>query len=215
MGWNFRKSVKILPGVRLNFGKKGLASTSFGPRGAKVNVGKKGVFLNTGIPGTGLSYRQKIGNYQSLYWYCPKCYLGSQASSHFCGSCGTPRPLQTPADNKSKFIIIGVILAGVVFLCVVIGLTSNTPRPVANIQPRPAIVPLAAIPSPTPPANIKKGVKASPKVKAAEPTHYASQVIPRGVYGPKQSGYITGPRGGCYYMNSNGKKTYVSRSMCD
>jgi hypothetical protein len=27
--------------------------------------------------------------------------------------------------------------------------------------------------------------------------------------------YIRGPRGGCYYINSNGNKTYVDRSMCD
>jgi hypothetical protein len=26
--------------------------------------------------------------------------------------------------------------------------------------------------------------------------------------------YITGPRGGCYYINSRGKKTYVDRSRC-
>lgn len=26
--------------------------------------------------------------------------------------------------------------------------------------------------------------------------------------------YITGPRGGCYYINGNGNKTYVDRSMC-
>lgn len=26
--------------------------------------------------------------------------------------------------------------------------------------------------------------------------------------------YIRGPRGGCYYINSNGKKTYVDRSNC-
>lgn len=28
------------------------------------------------------------------------------------------------------------------------------------------------------------------------------------------SRYITGPRGGCYYINGNGNKTYVDRSMC-
>ncbi len=27
--------------------------------------------------------------------------------------------------------------------------------------------------------------------------------------------YIRGPRGGCYYINSNGNKTYVGRSLCD
>ncbi|GGH20388.1 hypothetical protein FAZ19_09910 [Sphingobacterium alkalisoli] len=26
--------------------------------------------------------------------------------------------------------------------------------------------------------------------------------------------HITGPRGGCYYINSNGNKTYVDRSFC-
>lgn len=27
--------------------------------------------------------------------------------------------------------------------------------------------------------------------------------------------YIRGPRGGCYYINGNGNKTYVDRSLCD
>jgi hypothetical protein len=27
--------------------------------------------------------------------------------------------------------------------------------------------------------------------------------------------YIRGPRGGCYYLNSNGNKTYVDRSLCN
>jgi len=27
--------------------------------------------------------------------------------------------------------------------------------------------------------------------------------------------YYKGPRGGCYYINSNGNKTYVSRSLCN
>ena len=27
--------------------------------------------------------------------------------------------------------------------------------------------------------------------------------------------YTRGPRGGCYYVNSSGNKTYVDRSLCD
>ncbi|WP_312149360.1 hypothetical protein [Empedobacter sp.] len=27
--------------------------------------------------------------------------------------------------------------------------------------------------------------------------------------------YTKGPRGGCYYINGNGNKTYVERSLCD
>lgn len=60
MGFRFRKSTKILPGVRLNFSKGGV-SASVGPRGASVSVGKQGVHANVGIPGTGISYREKIG----------------------------------------------------------------------------------------------------------------------------------------------------------
>lgn len=37
MGWSFRKSLKIAPGVRLNLNKRG-ASVSAGPRGAKVSA---------------------------------------------------------------------------------------------------------------------------------------------------------------------------------
>ncbi len=60
MAINFRKRKKILPGVYLNFSKKGI-STTVGPRGANINFGKNGAYLNTGIPGTGLYSRQKIG----------------------------------------------------------------------------------------------------------------------------------------------------------
>jgi hypothetical protein len=55
--------LSILPGVRVNLSKSG-ASTSIGPRGADVNIGRDGVTTNAGIPGTGLSYRQKIGGGQ-------------------------------------------------------------------------------------------------------------------------------------------------------
>lgn len=31
----------------------------------------------------------------------------------------------------------------------------------------------------------------------------------------KSRNYIRGPRGGCYYINGNGGKTYVDRSLCN
>lgn len=57
MGLRFRKSVKIAPGIRVNFGKKG-SSLSIGGRGATVNLSKKGTRTTIGIPGTGLSYSE-------------------------------------------------------------------------------------------------------------------------------------------------------------
>lgn len=56
MGFNFRKSLKIVPGVRLNITKKGISSVSLGGKGARVNIGKKGIRTTVGMPGTGLSY---------------------------------------------------------------------------------------------------------------------------------------------------------------
>lgn len=60
MGWSFRRRIKVIPGVHLNFSTAGI-STSIGVRGASLTVGKKGTYLNAGIPGTGISYRQKLG----------------------------------------------------------------------------------------------------------------------------------------------------------
>jgi hypothetical protein len=54
MSWRFRRSVKILPGVRLNVSTRGLG-VSAGPRGAKVSVNTQGEVRRTvGVPGTGL-----------------------------------------------------------------------------------------------------------------------------------------------------------------
>ena len=47
MPFGFRKSVKLLPGVRLNASKRS-TGLSFGPRGAKLSVnsrGRRGVSL--------------------------------------------------------------------------------------------------------------------------------------------------------------------------
>ncbi|MGN0187780.1 MAG: DUF4236 domain-containing protein [Paludibacteraceae bacterium] len=63
MAWNFRKRVKVAPGVYVNIGKHG-TSTSIGPRGAKVTFGKNGTYFSTGIPGTGIYNRQNIGGKQ-------------------------------------------------------------------------------------------------------------------------------------------------------
>jgi hypothetical protein len=55
MSFRFRRSIKILPGIRLNFGKRGI-STSIGVRGAHVTFGKTGTRTTVGLPGSGLSY---------------------------------------------------------------------------------------------------------------------------------------------------------------
>ena len=55
MGFRFRRSIKILPGIRLNIGKRGV-STSIGGRGAHITIGKRGTRATLSAPGTGISY---------------------------------------------------------------------------------------------------------------------------------------------------------------
>lgn len=52
MGWSFRKSIKVAPGVRINFSKSGV-STSIGGRGFTYNSRGR---VTASIPGTGIRY---------------------------------------------------------------------------------------------------------------------------------------------------------------
>jgi hypothetical protein len=59
MGFRFRKTIKLFPGVRLNFSKSGV-STSIGAPGATINISKRGTRGTVGIPGTGISYSENL-----------------------------------------------------------------------------------------------------------------------------------------------------------
>jgi hypothetical protein len=60
MGWRFRQSFTIVPGLRLNLSKGGL-SASIGGAPFTLNVGQHGWTGTASIPGTGISYRQHFG----------------------------------------------------------------------------------------------------------------------------------------------------------
>ena len=61
MAIRFRRRIKLAPGLHLNVSGSGL-SVSAGPRGASMTFGgRRGAYMNTGIPGTGLYARQRVG----------------------------------------------------------------------------------------------------------------------------------------------------------
>ena len=61
MGWRFRKSFKIAPGVKLNLNKKS-TSVTFGGKGFHYTVNSNGKKTKTaGIPGSGLYYTETTG----------------------------------------------------------------------------------------------------------------------------------------------------------
>lgn len=94
MGFRFRRSVKILPGIRLNFSKSGV-STTLGPRGATVSVGKRGPRANVGIPGTGISYSTALGGRKHQK--------------------GTQQPGATPTSPASSGCGLAAVIGVVVF----------------------------------------------------------------------------------------------------
>jgi hypothetical protein len=50
----FRRTLRVLPGVRVNVSKHGI-STTVGPRGMHLTFNRYGVRQDLGLPGTGLS----------------------------------------------------------------------------------------------------------------------------------------------------------------
>lgn len=88
MGWRFRRSLKITPGLHLNLSRSGLSLTA-GVRGAHVTTRKRGTYASVGLPGTGLSYRDRIS-----------------------GAPIQPNPSRVPLRGKN-----GVPVTGLVWLC--------------------------------------------------------------------------------------------------
>ena len=65
MGFRFRRSFQVLPGIRLNVGRRS-TSLSFGGRGARVTVGPAGTRSTVGFPGTGISHTSVQGRAQGV-----------------------------------------------------------------------------------------------------------------------------------------------------
>lgn len=65
----------------------------------------------------------------------------------------------------------------------------------------------AVEPSATPPLTLRSTTTQS------GPTQ--TSTVPSAPRSGDTRGYTRGPRGGCYYISSSGKKTYVDRSLCN
>ena len=73
MGLSFRRSVKIAPGIKLNFSKSGV-STSFGGRGLTYNTRGR---VTASIPGTGIRYTTSTGGRPSGRTRLPAALVSS------------------------------------------------------------------------------------------------------------------------------------------
>ncbi|WP_104470639.1 DUF4236 domain-containing protein [Acinetobacter indicus] len=97
MSFRFKKSIKIIPGIKLNISKNGLNSVTIGKPGASVNISKKGKQATVGIPGTGLSYSQKLPS-----------HIDTHSKSPSIPSSTEPNTKQT--INPTKIIMISLLV---------------------------------------------------------------------------------------------------------
>jgi uncharacterized protein DUF4236 len=59
MGFRFRRTAQLLPGIKLNLSRSGLG-ISIGRRGIHYTLGPKGKRITVGLPGSGLSWTQYV-----------------------------------------------------------------------------------------------------------------------------------------------------------
>lgn len=67
MGIRFYRGIRLGKLARLNISKSGVG-LSLGVRGLRVTTGPGGTFFTLGLPGTGLSYRKKVGKAGGIAW---------------------------------------------------------------------------------------------------------------------------------------------------
>lgn len=113
MGFRFRKSFKIAPGIRLNLGKSGV-STSIGVRGAHVTLGPRGARTTVGIPGTGMSWTETSSGLRR-----PR---SSQVED--VQQLGDSSPAGDTNKAKAVAIVLAVALAVGMFMALVLVLTA-------------------------------------------------------------------------------------------
>jgi hypothetical protein len=111
MGFSFRKRLKIMKGLYLNFSKNGV-STSVGGPGATLNFGKNGTRVTTSIPGTGIRYTKKLNGNKN------------NANSNFQDEINIPLTIDNynfigrvpePADKKYFYLSIIFMILGIIF----------------------------------------------------------------------------------------------------
>jgi Protein of unknown function (DUF4236) len=104
MGLRFNRRFGIIPGVRLNLGKRG-ASVSVGVRGAHMTFGTNGTRATVGIPGTGLYWTEKLD------------------AKRPDPSLPPPSPMTPPSPDRLR--IIAWAVGGFILLCFLISLAGH------------------------------------------------------------------------------------------
>ena len=99
MGLRFRKSIKIAPGVKLNFSKKSVGVSVGGKYGGVSFNSKSGTTVRASAPGTGLSYSSKVSGGSKR---------ATKNGSNSSAASSNYRPTSTPSNRT--YAVSGTIL---------------------------------------------------------------------------------------------------------
>jgi len=137
MGWSYRRSRKIAPGIRVNFSKRGLG-LSVGPHHAKISISPTGRRrLSVGLPGTGLRYTDSLssGNTSKRRKYSSASDLHSTQApgdTQPVDSSNLQKPLSAVGDSQRRlvprFLIVIFLLLS---LLITVGVVSALLSPAA------------------------------------------------------------------------------------
>lgn len=107
MGLRFRKSIKIAPGVKINFNKKS-SSVTFGGKGVHYTMNSKGKkTASVGIPGTGLSYTKTSGGGSKTKKHTSNGGTQSMSQNNF----QEPGSYKNGIKNRLDYCIINFVLS--------------------------------------------------------------------------------------------------------
>ena len=100
MGVRYRKSIKLGGGAKLNIGKKS-AGISFGGKHGGISINSRtGATGHVSAPGTGLSYRTKLGGGKSRRRDAATTNYATGYSSAHGLSASAPEPSAAPLTEK-------------------------------------------------------------------------------------------------------------------
>lgn len=164
---------------------------------------------------------------------CHVCGKQTKPGFLFCPQCGSELPTDTTVPlqasiqkhaNRVSNKIIGLIALGMLGFSILLStFTANNQQdlkqsPTSDDLPSSQVEPSPSIEISQPKLDRKRKISSTTlptQVKKEEPiTPRSERITTYSQPTTKQSGYITGPRGGCYYINGNGNKSYVDRSLC-
>lgn len=101
MGFNYRKSINLGKGIRVNMSKSG-PSISFGRKGLRVSVNSSGTVRGTaGIPGSGMYYKKQMNLKNIIMGWFGR---GGEEAPAELAETGTPGPAESEPADQYRYV---------------------------------------------------------------------------------------------------------------